>query len=77
VGRVYDRNRVHDNDRRKLGFQLDARAEYALLTAKNDQFSIEFRQVPVDIKKLGSIWKATNRPDAGQEISLYQREKLT
>jgi predicted phosphodiesterase len=76
VGRVYDRNRIHDKDRSKLGFRLDPWAEYALLTAENDQFSIEFRQVPVDIKKLGSIWKATNRPDAEQEIALYDHAEL-
>ena len=68
VGRVYDRNR---NDEE---FQLDSRAEYALLSVTGDQLSLEFRQVPMNIEKLSRIWKATNRPDAEKEISLYKRE---
>ena len=71
VGRVYDRNRIHDINRIKLGFQLDPWAEYAILSGTEDQFSIEFRQVPVDIKKLSSVWKETKRPDADKEIGLY------
>ena len=68
VGRVYDRNRSDEE------FQLDSRAEYALLRVTGDQLSLEFRQVPMNIEKLSSIWKATNRPDAEKEISLYKRE---
>jgi len=74
VGRVYDRNRIHDKNRMKLGFQLDPWAEYAILTATESQFSIEFRQVPMNIEKLSKIWRETKRPDAEKEISLYQRE---
>jgi predicted phosphodiesterase len=77
VGRVYDRNRIHDKNRMKLGFQLDPWAEYAILTAAENQFNIEFRQVSIDIKKLSNIWSATKRPDAEQEIGLYQRENIT
>lgn len=77
VGRVYDRNRIYDTNRMKLGFQLDPWAEYAILSETDDQFSVEFRQVPVNIKKLSNIWKETKRPDAEKEIGLYQREKLT
>ncbi len=68
VGRVYDRNRSDEE------FQLDSRAEYALLRVTGDQLNLEFRQVPMNIEKLSSIWKATNRPDAEKEISLYKRE---
>lgn len=68
VGRVYDRNRSDEE------FQLDSRAEYALLSVTGDQLSLEFRQVPMNIEKLSKIWKATNRPDAEKEISLYKRE---
>jgi hypothetical protein len=39
--------------------------------------SLEFRQVPVDIEKLSRIWRETKRPDAEDEIDLYQREKIT
>jgi predicted phosphodiesterase len=77
VGRVYDRNRIHDANRMKLGFQLDPRAEYAILSVTESQLIVEFRQVPVDIEKLGSIWAKTGRPDAEKEISLYQRENPT
>ena len=68
VGRVYDRNRSDEE------FQLDSRAEYALLSVRGDQLSLEFRQVPMDIEKLSKIWKSTNRSDAEKEISLYKRE---
>ncbi|SRR5258706_3498463 len=71
VGRVYDRNRINH-----LGFRLDPWAEYVILTATENQCSIEFRQVPVHIEKLSNIWKETKRPDAEKEISLYQRENL-
>ncbi len=70
VGRVYDRNRIN------VGFRLDPWAEYAILTATETQFSIEFRRVPIDIEKLSNIWKKTGRPDAEQEFSYYQRERL-
>jgi hypothetical protein len=76
VGRVYDRNRIHDKNRMKLGFQLDPWAEYSILTSTKDQFGVEFRQVPVDIEKLSNIWKETKRPDAEKEIGLYRREKI-
>jgi len=68
VGRVYDRNRSDEE------FQLDSRAEYALLSVTGVQLSLEFRQVPMDIEKLRKIWKSTNRSDAEKEISLYKRE---
>lgn len=67
VGRVYDRNRSDED------FRLDSRAEYAILTAEKDQYNLEFKQVPMDIKKLSKIWKATERPDAEKEIGYYQR----
>jgi len=72
VGRVYDRNRIHDPKRAKLGFQLDLRAEYAILTSTEMQLSLEFRQVPIDIEELSKIWKTTQRPDAETEINLYK-----
>lgn len=69
VGRVYDRNRSEEE------FQLDPWAEYAVLTANENQLSLEFRHVPVDIEKLSKIWMQTKRPDAEKEISLYQRKR--
>jgi predicted phosphodiesterase len=76
VGRVYDRNRIHDKNRMKLGFRLDPWAEYAILSVTKSQLIVEFRQVPVNIEKLSNIWAKTGRPDAEKEISLYQRESL-
>ena len=76
VGRVYDRNRIHDKKRMKLGFQLDPWAEYSILSVTENQFSVEFRQVPVNIEKISNIWAKTGRPDVENESNLYQRKRL-
>ena len=68
VGRTYDRNRI------EASFRLDPWAEYAILTATETQFSIEFRRVLLDVKKISNIWAKTGRADAEKESDLYQRD---
>jgi predicted phosphodiesterase len=45
VGVSYDRNQPDDN------FQLDHRAEYAVLSSGEGRLSLEFRRVPFDVNK--------------------------
>jgi predicted phosphodiesterase len=58
VGVAFDRNQPEDN------FQLDHRAEYAVLSSSNGRLSLEFRRVPFDVNKHIETLIASGRPYA-------------
>ncbi len=54
-------------------FLVDRWAEYAILTAKNGNTSLEFRRIPFDVQELMRIYLASGRPFAEDAIAQYQR----
>jgi putative phosphoesterase len=67
VGFAYNHNQPEDD------FHADPWAEYAILTFKNGQASLEFRRVPFDAKEMIRIYRESGRPFADEAISQYQR----
>ena len=66
VGFAYNHNQP-DND-----FHADPWADYAILTADNDQVSLEFRRIPFDEQELIRIYRESGRPFAEDAIAQYQ-----
>lgn len=54
---------------------LDPWAEYALLTVEDLQVSLEFRRLPLDLKKLGQIYGHSTRPFAEEAMAEYIQYK--
>ncbi len=53
-------------------FHADPWAEYAVLTAEDDQVSLEFRRIPFDAEELIRIYRESGRPFAEEAIAQYQ-----
>jgi predicted phosphodiesterase len=66
VGFAYSHNQPDDQ------FHADPWAEYAVLTAVNDQISLEFRRVAFDAKELIRTYRESGRPFADEAIAQYQ-----
>lgn len=54
-------------------FHADPWAEYAILTVKSNQTSLEFRRISFDMEKLIRIYREGGRPFADEAIAQYQR----
>jgi predicted phosphodiesterase len=52
-------------------FRLDPWAEYAQLSSRNRNLSLEFRRIPFDVQLLTSVYKASGRPFAESSIAEY------
>ena len=66
VGVSFDRNQPDDN------FQLDHRAEYAVLASREGRLSLEFRRVPFDVNKLIEALIASGRPYRQEYAQQYK-----
>ena len=56
---------------------LDARpydpwSEYAVLTAQEGRFRVEFRRVPFDVQKLLEAYRASGMPEADWHVSQWK-----
>lgn len=67
VGVAYNHEQSGDK-----GF-LDPWAEYAILTVKGMQVSLEFRRVPLDMEKMAGIYRASDRPFAETAMEQYTK----
>jgi len=65
VGVAYNHEQTNENG------LLDPWAEYAILTVEGLRTSIEFRRVPLDIKKMAEIYRHSDRPFADTAIEQY------
>jgi predicted phosphodiesterase len=54
-------------------FFADIWGEYAILTVKQGQPSLEFRRVPFDVQELIRVYRESGRPFAIEAIAQYQR----
>jgi len=52
---------------------LDPWAEYAVLTVEGMQVSLEFRRLPLDMKKMADIYHESDRPFASDVMEQYTR----
>jgi putative phosphoesterase len=52
---------------------LDPWAEYAILTVDRMQLSLEFRRLPLDMKKMAEIYRSSDRPFADTAMGQYTR----
>ena len=67
VGFAYSHNQPNDQ------FFADPWAEYAILTVKNGQVSLEFRRVPFDVSRLSQIYRDSKRPYTEEAMAQYRR----
>lgn len=67
VGFAYSHNQPDDD------FHADPWGEYAILTVRDGQTSLEFRRVPFDARELIRIYHESGRPFAEEAIAQYQR----
>lgn len=65
VGFAYSHNQPEGT------FHADAWAEYAILTAENGRFALEFRRVYYDAQSLIEIYLSSGRPHAEEAIAQY------
>jgi predicted phosphodiesterase len=65
VGVAYRHDQPDDH------FRLDPWAEYALLSSRNGNLSLEFRRTSFDVQLLVSVYKASGRPFAESSIAEY------
>jgi predicted phosphodiesterase len=65
IGVAYNHEQSND-----AGY-LDPWAEYAVLTVEGLQTSLEFRRIPLDLKKMASIYRQSNRPFAETAMKQY------
>ncbi len=68
VGFSYSHNQPDDQ------FHADPWAEYAILTAENEQGSLEFRRIPFDAREMIRIYRESGRPFAEESIAQYQSQ---
>jgi putative phosphoesterase len=52
---------------------FDPWAEYAVLTADDGKFRVEFRRVPFDVNELLAAYRASGMPDAEWHVSQWKR----
>ena len=52
---------------------LDPWAEYALLTIRGAQVSLEFRRLPLDLDELAAIYQRSDRPFSDEAMGQYRR----
>jgi predicted phosphodiesterase len=67
VGFAYSHNQPEGE------FHADPWAEYAILTAEDEQVSLEFRRVPFDVEEMIRIYQDSGRPYTEVAIAQYQR----
>lgn len=65
VGVAYRHDQPDDH------FRLDPWAEYALLSSRSGNLSLEFRRVPIDVQQLISIYRTSSRPFPELAIAEY------
>lgn len=65
VGVAYRHDQPDDH------FRLDPWAEYALLSSRSGNLSLEFRRIPFDVQSLLSVYKTSGRPFAESSIEEY------
>jgi predicted phosphodiesterase len=66
VGVSYDRNQPEDN------FQLDHRAEYAVLSSQQGRLTLEFRRVAFDVSQYVEVLATGGRPYGEEYASQYK-----
>lgn len=66
VGVAYRHDQPDDH------FRLDPWGEYALLSSRSGDLSLEFRRIMFDVQLLTSVYKASGRPFAESAIAEYQ-----
>ncbi len=66
VGFAYSHNQPDEQ------FFADSWAEYAILTAEEEQVSLEFRRVPFDAQELIRVYHKSGRPFADEAMAQYQ-----
>jgi predicted phosphodiesterase len=67
VGLAYDVLQAPDE------LQMNAWAEYAVLTAEQGRLSLDFRRVPYDVEQIIAIYHASGRPHTESRIAEYRR----
>jgi putative phosphoesterase len=65
VGVAYRHDQPDDH------FRLDPWAEYALLSSKSGNLSLEFRRIPFDVQLLISVYQSSGKPFAESSIAEY------
>lgn len=65
VGVAYRHDQPDDH------FRLDPWAEYALLSSRSGNLSLEFRRIPFDVQLLLSVYNTSGRPFAESSIAEY------
>ena len=65
IGVAYNHEQTNENG------LLDPWAEYAILTVEGLQTSLEFRRVPLDMKKMADIYRHSDRPFAETAMEQY------
>jgi predicted phosphodiesterase len=65
VGVAYRHDQLDDH------FRLDPWAEYALLSSRSGNLSLEFRRIPFDVQLLMSVYNTSGRPFAESSIAEY------
>jgi predicted phosphodiesterase len=65
VGVAYRHDQPDDH------FRLDPWAEYALLSSRSGNLSLEFRRVPFDVQYLTSVYNTSGRPFSESAIAEY------
>jgi putative phosphoesterase len=67
VGLAYDVLQAHDQ------IQMNAWAEYAILTSEQGRLSLDFRRLPYDVEQIIEIYRASGRPHSDSRIDEYRR----
>jgi predicted phosphodiesterase len=65
VGLAYRHDQPEDQ------FRLDPWAEYAILSTRAGDLSLEFRRVRFDMQRLASVYKTSDRPFAESSFAEY------
>jgi putative phosphoesterase len=55
--------------------QINAWAEYAILTAEQGRLSLDFRRSPYDVEQIIEIYRASGRPHTESRIAEYRRSR--
>jgi predicted phosphodiesterase len=67
VGLAYDVLQAQDQ------VQMNAWAEYAILTSEQGRLSLDFRRQPYDVEQIIEIYRASGRPHSDSRIAEYRR----
>lgn len=63
---------AYRHDQGGEAFRADPWAEYAILTADEDRWHVEFRRIPFDVDALRRIYRESGRPHLDLALSLYR-----